>query len=104
MKLSNRLAKLTCIKSNAVRVLAAATLAGALFTAAAPAAQAQRIVFGVGFGGPRFYRPAPPVIIYGPGYYGYRHFDGWRDRDDFYRHHDRDRDRDFRDHDRFDHR
>jgi hypothetical protein len=99
----------TALRNNTVKLLAGAALAGAVLTAA-PAAQAQRIVFGIGFGGPRFYRPAPPVIVYGgPGYYGYRHFDGWRDRDDFYRHHDWDRDRgfrdhDFRDHDRFDHR
>jgi hypothetical protein len=93
----------TALRNHTLKMLAGAALAGAILTAA-PAAQAQRIVFGVGFGGPRFYRPAPPVIVYGePGYYDrHRHFDGWRDRDDFYRHHDRDRE--FRDRDHFDRR
>lgn len=71
MKLANLTAKV--MKLNAVKVLAAATLAGGLLMAAAPAAQAQRVV--VGFHGPRaFYgRPrvvvAPPVVAYGEPYY-----------------------------------
>jgi hypothetical protein len=76
MKLANFTAKVTGMKFNAVRVLAAATLAGAVLTAAAPAAQAQRFV--VGFGGPRVFVggpvmvAAPPVVVYAqPGFYGY---------------------------------
>jgi hypothetical protein len=89
MKLSNLNAKLTVMKNTTVKVLAAATLAGALFTVAAPAAQAQRIF--VGIGGPRFYAPAPPVVVYRPyGFYGHPYY-GWHDRDDFYRRHDWDR-------------
>src|SRR6195952_243739 len=69
MKLSAVTTKLTCVKSKAFRVLAAATLAGAALAAAAPAAQAQHIAFGVQFGGPRYVAPAP---AYGYGYgYGY---------------------------------
>jgi hypothetical protein len=65
-------AKIRGMKLNAVRVLAAATLAGAVLVAAAPAAQAQRVV--VRFGGPRvFYAGprvvvAPPVAVYGAPY------------------------------------
>ena len=71
MKLSNLTAKLTCMKGKAVRVLAASALAGAVLTAAAPAAQAQRFAIGVQFGGPRYYAPAPPRVYgYVPGYYG----------------------------------
>ena len=71
MKLANLTAKV--MKLNAVKVLAAATLAGGLLMAAAPAAQAQRVV--VGFHGPRaFYGGprvvvAPPVVAYGAPYY-----------------------------------
>src|ERR1700709_2592891 len=71
MKLSAVTTKLTCVKSKAFRVLAAATLAGAAL-AAAPAVQAQHIAIGVQFGGPRYVAPAP-VYGYGyeagPGYY-----------------------------------
>jgi len=93
MKLSNVTAKLTSMKSSAVRVLAVTALAGAALTAAAPAAEAQQ--FGVAVhvggpvyyvGGPRYFAPPPPVVFYGrPGFYdhrdwrfhdGYRH--GWR--------------------------
>jgi hypothetical protein len=82
MKLANLTAKIAGLKVNAVRVLAAATLAGTMLVAAAPAAQAQRGF--VRFGGPRVFvgRPrvfvgGPPVVVYGrPGFYGYRHFDG----------------------------
>jgi hypothetical protein len=86
------------LKSNAVKLLAGAALAGAVLTAV-PAAQAQRVVFGVQFGGPRYYAP-PPVVYDRPGYYdNYRHFDGWRNRDDFRFHSDwRDR-RDWERHD-----
>ncbi len=117
MKLSNVTAKLTYLKQNVVRVLTVATLAGAALTAVAvaPAAQAQRVGFGVVIGGPRYYAPAPPVVVYhGPAFgvpaypaYGayyrgydrddYRHFDAWHDRDRFDH-------RDFDHHDRDDHR
>jgi len=97
----------TAVKNNTLKMLAGAAVAGAIL-AAAPAAQAQRIAFGVQFGAPAYYAPAPPVVVYGqPGYYAPR-YDGWRDRDDFrFRrdfddHRDWDR-RDF-DHRDFDHR
>lgn len=61
MTLTNLTAKVKGMKLNAVRVLAAATLAGGLLMAAAPAAQAQRVV--VGFHGPRAYYG-------GRGFYG----------------------------------
>ena len=73
MKLANITAKVRGMKFNAVKMLAAATLAGGLLVAAAPAAQAQRVV--VGFRGPRvFYGGprvvvAPPVVAYGTPYY-----------------------------------
>ena len=72
MKLANLTAKVKGMKFNAVKVLAAATLAGGLLVAAAPAGQAQRVV--VGFRGPRvFYGGprvvvAPPVVAYGTPY------------------------------------
>jgi hypothetical protein len=116
MKLANITAKVTGMKFNAVKVLAAATLAGGLLVAAAPAAQAQRVV--VGFRGPRvFYGGprvvvAPPVVAYGDPYYAAPVYGptvgvgfygrGWdRDRDwdrrrNFDRDHDRGRDRDRR--------
>jgi hypothetical protein len=92
MTITNLTAKVAGMKHKAVKVLAAAALAGGVLTAAAPAAQAQRVFVRVG---PRFYRPAPvvvapPVVVYGgPGYYGhddwrYRH-DDWRFRHDGYR-------------------
>jgi hypothetical protein len=78
MKLANipiGLTRLTAkvMKLNAVKVLAAATLAGGLLMAAAPAAQAQRVVVGVRgprafYGGPRVV-VAPPVAAYGAPYY-----------------------------------
>jgi hypothetical protein len=73
MKLANLTAKVKGMKFNAVKVLAAATLAGGLLMAAAPAAQAQRVF--VGFHGPRaFYGGprvvvAPPVVEYSAPYY-----------------------------------
>jgi hypothetical protein len=79
MKLSNVTAKLTSLKQNAVRVLTVATLAGAALTtmAVAPAAQAQRVRFGVVIGGPRYYAPAPPVVVYRAPAYGYPVYPGY---------------------------
>jgi hypothetical protein len=92
MKMANLTAKVAGLKVNAVRVLAAATLAGTMLVAAVPAAHAQRgfVRFGgprVFVGGPRVF-VAPPAVVYGqPGFYagygygvGYRHFDGRFDR------------------------
>lgn len=84
MKLANvsiGLTRLTAkvMKLNAVKVLAAATLAGGLLMAAAPAAQAQRVVVGFHgqrafYGGHGFYGGArvvvaPPVVAYDAPYY-----------------------------------
>jgi hypothetical protein len=89
MKLAN------VLQNKAMKVLAAATLAGAMLTAAVPAAQAQRVVVGVGVGY-RHFAPAPPVRFYGgpvyrgpvyggPVYdYGYYHRD-WRYRHEYWR-------------------
>jgi hypothetical protein len=95
--------KLTQVKSTAVRVLAAATLAGAILIAAAPAAEAQHFAIGVQIGGPRYVAPAP--VYYGrePVYVAPRRFDDhaeWVRRQEFERHErfDRDRDRRFDDH------
>jgi hypothetical protein len=77
----------TALRNHTLKMLAGAALAGAILTAA-PAAQAQRIVFGVGFHGPRYFRPAPPVIFYGPGFYGpdyYRFHRDWRFRHEYRR-------------------
>lgn len=117
MKLANVIANVKGMKFNAVKVLAAATLAGGLLMAAAPAAQAQRVVVGfrgprVFYGGPRVVVAPPPVVAYGNPYYAAPVYGptvgvgfygrGWdRDRD---RGHDRDRgfdhDRDGRGRDR----
>lgn len=83
MKLSNRFAKLTSLKSNVVRTLAAATLAGAALMAATPAAEAQHFAVGVQFGGPRYFvpPPPPPPRFYGYGYdrfHDYRFHHEWR--------------------------
>jgi hypothetical protein len=89
MKLTN---VATILKSKAVRVLAAATLAGAVLTAAAPAAQAQRFVVGVRVGGPRYVAPAPVYYGYAPGYFDHRRFDeheAWIRHEQFDRFHDR---------------
>ena len=60
MKLSTLSAKLTCMKSNTAKVLAGVVLAGAAFTAAAPAAQAQQWGVAVNVGQPQYYyAPAP---------------------------------------------
>jgi hypothetical protein len=80
-------------------VLAAATLAGGLLMAAAPAAQAQRVVVGFHgsrafYGGPRVV-VAPPVVTYGAPYYagpvygptvsvGFYGRGGWRGDHGFY--------------------
>ena len=97
------------------KVLAGTAVAGAALMMAVPAAQAQRVTWGISIGTPVYVAPAPPVAYYsGPGYYGgyyVRDYDGWRarywdrdhdrrfDRDDFYRRdfdrHDFDRDRHF---------
>ena len=99
------------------KLLAGAAIAGAALMLAAPAAQAQRVRFGVTIGAPVYMAPAPQVVYAGPGYYdGYyvRDYDGWRarywdqrfdrrdfDRRDFDRDRGFDRDRHFdRDHDR----
>jgi hypothetical protein len=85
MKLSNATAKLTSMKSNAVKLLAVAAVAGAAL-AAAPVAQAQRFVVGVHVGGPRYFASAPPMV-YSPAFYagyGYRH-DDWRFHHEPYR-------------------
>jgi hypothetical protein len=104
MKLSGVSAKLTCMKSKAVRVLAAATLAGAVLTLAAPAAEAQHFAVGVQIGGSRYIAPAP--VYYGPGYFERRRFEereAWLRQQEFLRHERFDRDHRFHDdHDRFD--
>jgi hypothetical protein len=86
MKLSTVTARLTSMKSSAVKLLAVTALAGAAL-AAAPAAEAQHVVVGVRFGGPRYFAPAPPVVYGRPGFYagyGYRH-DDWRFHHEPYR-------------------
>ncbi|HZQ42538.1 MAG TPA: hypothetical protein VFA99_04770 [Acidobacteriaceae bacterium] len=99
-------AKLASMKA---KVLAGTAIAAAALMMAAPAAQAQRVFFGVRIGTPApvYVAPAPPVMFAGPGYYDgiyFRDYDAWRahyvvrDRD---YHRDFDRDRHFdRDHDR----
>jgi hypothetical protein len=64
MKLSNLSAKLTVLKSTTVRALAVATLAGGAFISIAPAAHAQRFVVRAQIGTPRYFAPAPPVVVY----------------------------------------
>jgi hypothetical protein len=103
MKLSNVSTKLTCMKSKAVRVIAAATLAGAFFAAAAPAAQAQHFAVGVQFGGPRYVAPAPVFYGRGPAFYDHRRFDeheAWARHEEFVRHERFDHDHRFYDHGR----
>jgi hypothetical protein len=71
----------TVVKNNAIKLLATAALAGAALTTATPAAQAQRVYFGVNVGGPAYYyRPAPPVYrpYFAHGYWYYHHPYGWR--------------------------
>jgi hypothetical protein len=85
MKLAN------VLKSKAMKAMAAATLAGAMLTAAVPAAQAQRVVFGARFGGPRYFAPPPPVrvyggpVFYGGPVYGYGYHRDWRYRHEYRR-------------------
>ena len=70
-------AKLAGMKS---KVLAATVVGGAALMLAAPAAQAQRVVFGIRVGGPVYVAPAPPVVFRGPGYYGgiyFRDYNAW---------------------------
>jgi hypothetical protein len=101
MKLSGVSAKLTCMKSKAVRVLAAATLAGAVLTVAAPTAEAQHFSVGVRIGGPRYVAPAPVYYERGPVYVEPRRFDeraDWVRHEEFVRHDRFDRDRRFDDH------
>jgi hypothetical protein len=116
MKLSNAATKLTCVKSTAIRALAAATFAGAILIAAAPAAEAQHLAIGVQIGGPRYVAPAP--VYYGNDHFygndrGYienrrfeeaRRHEEWLRQQEFERHQrfdrDRDRDRSFDDHGR----
>jgi hypothetical protein len=74
MKLANITAKVRGMKFNAVKVLAAATLAGGLLVAAAPAAQAQRFAVEYRGGHRAFYGRervvvAPPLVAYGNPYY-----------------------------------
>jgi hypothetical protein len=71
MKLSDITTKLTSLKSRTKIIAATALVAGA-FTLAAPAAQAQRVYFGIHVG-PRHVAPVP---VYHP-YYGYDHHPYW---------------------------
>lgn len=87
----------TALKNNLVRGAGAVALAAAA-AAVTPAANAQRLSFGVSVGGPAYYAPAP-VVVYGGPSYGYGYWDGYHvwhrdyDRDRFYAHRDWDRDR-----------
>ena len=93
--------KLTGMKSTAVRVLAAATLAGAALIAATPAAEAQHFAIGVHIGGPRYVAPAPVYYGRGPVYVAPRRFDEhaeWVRQQEFTRHERFDRAHRFDDH------
>jgi hypothetical protein len=93
-------AKLTGMKA---KVLAGAAVAAAAMLMAVPAAQAQRVRFGVTIGAPVYVAPAPQVVYAGPGYYNgiyFRDYDTWHahywQRDqrfdrDYHRDFDRDR-------------
>jgi hypothetical protein len=59
--------KLTSIKNKVMKALGMTALAGAALAVAAPAAQAQRVYFGLRYGHPVYVAPAPPVV-YAPGY------------------------------------
>jgi hypothetical protein len=104
MKLSSAITKLTCVKSTAVRVLAAATLAGAVLIATAPAAEAQHSAVGVQIGGPRYVAPAPVYYGNDRGYIENRRFeekrrhDEWVRQQEFARRERFDRDHRFDDH------
>jgi hypothetical protein len=89
------------------KVLAATAVAGAALMLAAPAAQAQRLAFGVTVGGPVYAAPAPAVVYAGPGYYDgvyFRDYNGWRAHEMMLREHRFSRDHDYYHHDdrRFD--
>ena len=97
MKLSNVFAELTSSKTRVLSVAGGLALAGAMLTAAAPAADAQQFGIGVQFGGPRYVAPVPPPVYRGypagvyaprneygyvaPGYWDHRRFDDWRSRE-----------------------
>ncbi|HTV09422.1 MAG TPA: hypothetical protein VMD97_10300 [Candidatus Aquilonibacter sp.] len=58
------------MKMKAMKTLGIAAVAGAALAVAAPAAQAQRVYFGVRARGPVYVAPVPPPVVYvGPGYY-----------------------------------
>ena len=90
MMLTTLSAKLAGMKA---KVLAGTVVAGAALMLAAPAAQAQRVVFGVRIGAPAPVYVAPaPVVFTGPGYYGgvyFRDYGTWRAH--YYRDHRYDR-------------
>lgn len=91
MMFSTLSAKLAGMKA---KVLAGTAIAGAALMLAAPAAQAQRVVFGVRVGAPApvYVAPAPPVVFMGPGYYGgiyFRDYNAWHAH--YYRDHRYDR-------------
>lgn len=64
------------------KLLTGTAIAGAALMMVAPAAQAQRVFFGVRIGAPAPVYVAPaPVVYTGPGYYGgiyFRDYDAWR--------------------------
>jgi hypothetical protein len=77
------------------KILAGTAVAGAALMLAAPAAQAQRLAFGVTVGGPVYAAPAPTVVYAGPGYYDgvyFRDYNGWRSHEVWLRDHRVDRD------------
>ena len=86
----------TKLASMKAKVLAGTAIAGAALMLAAPAAQAQRVAFGVTVGAPVYVAPAPQVVFRGPGYYDgfyYRDYNAWRAHFDWDRAHRFDRDR-----------
>jgi hypothetical protein len=90
------------------KVLAGTVVAGAALMLAAPAAQAQRLAFGVTVGGPVYAAPGPAVVYAGPGYYDgvyFRDHNGWRAHEMMLRERRFDRDHNYYPHDdrRFDH-
>ena len=82
MKLATGFAKR--MKSNVVRVLAAAALAGGVMVAATPAAEAQHFAVGVRVGGPIIVRGGP---VY-RGYYDPYRYDRYREHEEWVRHHE----------------
>lgn len=86
-------AKLTGMKAKA---LAGTVIAGAALMMVAPAANAQRLAFGVTVGAPVYVAPAPAVVFTGPGYYDgvyVRDYNGWREHQTIVREHRFDGDR-----------